>query len=308
MKKMKVKNIVDCIPMKYTIVIFLVFICSFILIKNEFYYNIFNSIPSYISYYINEYLNGDSSLFFINNDIYMYIEPQYKYIMSSLYLFAIIQNVLPIKIIYYLLPFIIFFKNDMVLQDEIYNKAMINKIVRIGKKKYCFKTIIHSSLIWGLVFMLPKLLFLLLLMIMFPNGYSFSLFLDNTSFFSESYLYIAYGLNPYLIIIIDLLMPFLYGIFVSNISILVSTLTDKKIIKILMFVFLLFGSSIICVLLGAAPLISYYSFFSYFETLSNLDSKIFTNDFFPLVTSFTLVLFSFAGTLKLMFKGVRKNL
>ena len=69
--------------------IFLIFILSFLSIKNEFFYNVINYFDYYLSYYISKYLNGNINNLIIDGKILIYIENDVQNIMSSLYLYVL---------------------------------------------------------------------------------------------------------------------------------------------------------------------------------------------------------------------------
>ena len=93
--------------------IILIFILSFLSIKNEFYY--------YLSYYISKYLNGNINNLIIDGKILIYIENDVQNIMSSLYLYVLSFGQSPFKIYSFLVPLLVFFNVNSNMYEDIYN-------------------------------------------------------------------------------------------------------------------------------------------------------------------------------------------
>ena len=257
-------------------IMFLILIISFLQFKNYFFYSTFKYFPdSYLYQYVEEYLEGNIHDLIVNNAFLIYLDPSLVNIQSALYLYAIVLGTHLCSFAYYILPFIIFSKIAKNLYSEIYNKYSISNIIRIGKRKYFNQTIIKNGIISGLIFVIPKLLFLLLLLIFFPTGSS-SYMLDIPLGLGEFFKYNQS--NPYLMLIADFVISFLYGFFISSLSIIIISLLNNKPLSYIVFIFSILLISIIPTLFGKVALIFYYSIYAcaFYSQNFNMSSTILT--------------------------------
>lgn len=266
---MKIKELKNILNSKFTIMIIVLSVSIFLLvylsIKNEYFYNLANYVTTYLDYYIFKYLLGNANSLIVDNAPLIYVEGDLANLYSSLYIYVVTFGSILFKVFSYILPILIFYKISTRLYDEIYKKFSISKIVRIGTKKYIRNTIFVNGVYAGLILTIPRILYFILLSIFFPVGFSGTHFINSASFITQPYLYIGYSYNPYIMILVDLLITFIYGFVISLISIIVVSLIRKKTLSYLIFIFSLAFFSIIPIFLKQAPLISYSSIYNYFE-------------------------------------------
>ncbi len=245
--------------------IFLIFILSFLSIKNEFFYNVINYFDYYLSYYISKYLNGNINNLIIDGKILIYIENDVQNIMSSLYLYVLSFGQSPFKIYSFLVPLLVFFNVNSNMYEDIYNNCCSTKILRMGINNYNKKTIMSEVIYNSLIITLPRILYLIILCIFFYNGISYNHVIVNASYVNEAFLYIAYVYNPLLLIALDFLVSFAYVSILTLISIFVTCFFKNKSICTLVFITTIMGYSLIMYVLSITPLIFYNSIFSYFS-------------------------------------------
>lgn len=251
-----------------------IYLCLFLCIKNEFFYAATQYSKDYLKYYIDNYLTGIATDLIFENDIMFYIESGVKNIYSSLYIYLITFNNNIYLIFVILIIIYIFHYISSILYCDIYNKSSLFQIYRIGMKKYVNKTILTNSLYCGIIFMLPKLIYFTLLSIFFPMGISYIHFLGNTSFISEKFLYIGYNCSPYILICLDFLISFLYGMVISLISFFVVLLVKNKALSYLILIFFISFVSVIQYILNQVPIIFYNSIFTYADVLNIASMEI----------------------------------
>lgn len=245
--------------------IFLIFILSFLSIKNEFFYNVINYFDYYLSYYISKYLNGNINNLIIDGKILIYIENDVQNIMTSLYLYVLSFGQSPFKIYSFLVPLLVFFNVNSNMYEDIYNNCCSTKILRMGINNYNKKTIMSEVIYNSLIITLPRILYLIILCIFFYNGISYNHVIVNASYVNEAFLYIAYVYNPLLLIALDFLVSFAYVSILTLISIFVTCFFKNKSICTLVFITTIMGYSLIMYVLSITPLIFYNSIFSYFS-------------------------------------------
>ena len=245
--------------------IFLIFILSFLSIKNEFFYNVINYFDYYLSYYISKYLNGNINNLIIDGKILIYIENDVQNIMSSLYLYVLSFGQSPFKIYSFLVPLLVFFNVNSNMYEDIYNNCCSTKILRMGINNYNKKTIMSEVIYNSLIITLPRILYLIILCIFFYNGISYNHVIVNASYVNEAFLYIAYVYNPLLLIALDFLVSFAYFSSLTLISIVVTCFFKNKSICTFVFITTIMGYSLIMYVLSITPLIFYNSIFSYFS-------------------------------------------
>ena len=287
--------------------ILLMYILTFAIIKNELYFNIINYVPTYLRYYVSEYLMGNASDLINNNMIYLYIENDLQNVMSAFFTYAATFGVNFCNILTFAIPFVIFVKINKTIFSEVNNKYSICKIIRIDKKKYYRNLILKNGLISGLIIIIPRILYLILLMIFFPTGVSRTHVLDHSylSFMTQTYSYVGYIYSPYLMIFLDFLVAFIYDFSVSSLSIVISSTIKNKPLSYLIFIFTL---GVLFVLpeitFNHVPYLYYNSIYSYGNSLDSFDFNIYYS--LINITIFNTII-SFLA--KIIYKrGVEKNI
>ena len=292
---------------KYLIIISLIFlILIFVSFKNEFFFTTINYMTNYIDYYITKYLNGNIKDLIVDNKVLIYIESDVANIFSSLYIYVVTFGSKLFKIYTLVMPLLIFHWISSSLHDELYNNFMIPKIVRIGISKYIKNTIFVNSVCSGLIYFIPRLIYLLILFIFFPVGVSNIHFITDSSFITQPFLYVAYNASPVILIIIDLIISFIYGMILSFISIIVTSLIKNKSLSYLIYIFVLGTLSIVPLFFSQTPFIFYNSLFNYFDQLSTMNKTF--NVYCPLLIIIIFSLICFIMTLTIFIKKVEKNI
>lgn len=278
--KNKIKN------SKFRIIILaslFIYIFLFLCIKNEFFYSASQYNHKYLDYYIQTYLAGEANDLIFENDVMMYIESGVKNIYSALYLYVVTFSGNIYLLFSILISIYIFYYISSTFYCDIYKGNSLLQIFRIGEKKYIKKTIISNSLYCGLLILLPRIMYYLLLNIFFPNGVSYVHFLGDTSFISEKFLYVGYNYSPFLMICLDFVMSFCYGIIISLISLIIVSIIKNKSLSYIIFVFAISAFSIIPLIWHQVPLIFYSSIYTYSNMLNVPSIEI--NVYEPIVIS-----------------------
>ena len=290
---MILRNIINKLKnKKFKIIIifsFLVYLLLYFLIKNEFFYNATQYTTTYLNYYIKTYLSNVANALILDNGIIMYIESDVQNIFSSLFLYAVSFNNKIYTIFSIIMTLYIFYYISSIFYNDVFDNGAISKVFRIGEKKYLNETIITNSIYCGLLFLIPKILYFILLSVFFPNGVSYVHFLGDTSFLSEKFLYVAYNCSPMIMICFDFAITFLYGIIVSLISLIIVSLIKNKSLSYIAFIFFISFISILQIILNLSPLIFYNSIYNYFNFYNTISLEL--NVYEPLIIS---VILSFA--------------
>lgn len=290
---MILRNIINKLKnKKFKIIIifsFLVYLLLYFLIKNEFFYNATQYTTTYLNYYIKTYLSNVANDLILDNGIIMYIESDVQNIFSSLFLYAVSFNNKIYTIFSIIMTLYIFYYISSIFYNDVFDNGAISKVFRIGEKKYLNETIITNSIYCGLLFLIPKILYFILLSVFFPNGVSYVHFLGDTSFLSEKFLYVAYNCSPMIMICFDFAITFLYGIIVSLISLIIVSLIKNKSLSYIAFIFFISFISILQIILNLSPLIFYNSIYNYFNFYNTISLEL--NVYEPLIIS---VILSFA--------------
>ena len=269
----------------------LLYLVLFMLIKNEFFYSGSQYINKYLNYYIQNYLTGITNDLIFENRVLMYVESDTMNIYSALYLYVVTFNNKIYLLFSILMSIYIFYYISSTFYYDIFNGNSILQIFRIGEKKYLNKTIISNCIYCGLLFLIPRILYFVLLNIFFPNGVSSTHMLADTSFISEKFMYTAYNCSPYLMVGFDLLMSFFYGFIICLISLIIVSIIKNKSLSYIVFIFAIASLSIIPIFNYHVPLIFYSSIYNYFDMLNV--SVIEANVYEPIIiiTIFSLMLF-----------------
>lgn len=251
---------------------FVIFISIFLILKGELYYNNINYFKTYIEYYIDKYLGGNISYLFsdYDNSLLFYVENDLQNTLSAIYVYVLTFSNSLFWVLIILIPILIFNKIHNEFYDELYNKFSINKIVRIGKRKYIFNTIFKKGVSIGLLLLIPRLLYFLLLYLFMPSGVSYTHVLTSIMSLTDAFLFLNYSVNPYLLVGIDLLISFLYGFIITELSLFIISLIRNKPLSYLIFIFTMCLLSIIFYVLGHPIIISFISVFTYYS-MSNYD-------------------------------------
>lgn len=251
---------------------FVIFISIFLILKGELYYNNINYFKTYIEYYIDKYLGGNISYLFSDYDssLLFYVENDLQNTLSAIYIYVLTFSNSLFWLLIIAIPILIFNKIHNEFYDELYNKFSINKIVRIGKRKYIFNTIFKRGVSIGLLLLIPRLLYFLLLYLFMPSGVSYTHVLTSIASLTNAFLFLNYSVNPYLLIAIDLLISFLYGFIITELSLFIISLIRNKPLSYLIFIFSICLLSIIFYVLGHPIIISFISVFTYYS-MSNYD-------------------------------------
>lgn len=242
-----------------------IYLTLYLVIKNEFFYNAIQYNITYINYYITKYLSGNISDIIFNDSIYMFVESDVQNIFSSLYLYVASFNNGLFMIFMIFISILIYHITISKVYCDVFKKFSIAKITRVGIKKYVKNEIVTNCIYFGLVLMLPRLCYFLILSCFFPVGTSTTHFITSVSFISDKFFYLGYNCSPYLMIMLDLLISFLYGIILSLISMIVVSCTKNKALSYLVYIFILISFSFVPWYFDKAPLIYYSSIYQYFS-------------------------------------------
>lgn len=296
----------DKFNLKVILVSFIIFILIFLSIKNELFYNATNYIYNYVNYYIDKYLGGNSKLLIneLDNSVLLHIESDTANIISAVFIYVGSFSNILFKLFVVIAPIIIFYKVSRELYCEIYKNYSICKITRIGFKKYINSIFLKNCIESGLLLLIPRLLYFLILSIFFPNGVSDTHYLLNTSFAVDTYLYSFYTISPYLLILFDLILCFLYGIFLSLLSILIISFTKNKGLSYLIYIFSIAFISIVLIFLNQVPIVMYLSIFTYFKYVV-YDT---INYYIPFITILSFIIIFILIDYICIYKKVRNNL
>lgn len=283
--KNKIKN------SKFRIIIItslLLYIFLFLCIKNEFFYSASQYNHKYLDYYIQTYLAGHANDLIFENGVMMYIESGIKNIYSGLYLYVVTFSGNIYLLFSILISIYIFYYILSTFYCDVYKGNSLMQIFRIGEKKYIKKTIISNSLYCGLLILIPRIMYYLLLNIFFPNGISYVHFLGDTSFISEKFLYVGYNYSPVLMIFLDFIMSFFYGTIISLISLIIVSIIKNKSLSYIIFIFTISAFSIIPLICHHVPLIFYSSLYTY-SNMVNV-SSIEINIYEPIIISIIMLI------------------
>ena len=294
---------------KFKIIIILsllLYIMLFLCLKNEFFYSGSQYINKYINYYIQNYLTGITNDLIFDNRILMYVESDTINIYSALYLYVVTFNNKIYLLFSILMSIYIFYYISSTFYCDVFNGNSTLQIFRVGEKKYLNKTIISNCIYCGLLFLLPRILYFILLNVFFPNGTSSIHMLGDTSFISEKFMYTGYACSPILMIGFDFLMSFFYGFIISLISLIIVSLIKNKSLSYIVFIFVVASLSIIPIFNWHVPLIFYSSIYNYFDMLNVSSIEVNVYEPIIIITVFSLLL-SIATKYILKYR-VRKSL
>lgn len=277
-----IRNMIRSREFKIVITILLLgYFGLFLMIKNEFFYASVQYNLNYIKYYVENYLNDNITDIIFDNEIMIYIESNVTMIFSSLYLYVITFNNEIYTVISVGLTMYIYYYINRRFYDELFKNNLEPQVVRIGINKYVDKTILSNSIYGGMIFFLPKLLYILILSIFFPVGSSMIHFLSDVSFISDKFLYVGYNVSPYVLILMDLFMSFMYGVIISLISMIVISSFRNKALGYIVFFFTIAMTSAVMSLFGQAPLVYYSSIFKYFSSFNKFSFEL--NVYVPVI-------------------------
>lgn len=220
----------------------LLFLCSFLIIKDKYYYELVNYISEYLDYYSNTYLTDISDLI-SDNKIWLFVEYDVVNIYSSIFIYFVSQNNFIYTIISLIVPIFIFYFINSYIFTELQSNFFKIIIKKTSFNSYQYTRIICSMLIGGLISLLPKLFYLLILQIFFVNGYSTTHYLNNAAFIPTKYLFIQPGFTPSTLLCAELITSFIYGMIISLISIIVISISNRKVISYLLSIFIIYGQA-----------------------------------------------------------------
>ena len=278
---------------KYLVIVIvgiIVLIAAYLNIKNEFFYHAKEYITRYFDYYIGKYLGGNANNLIIDNSVFLYIENDLISIYSCFYIYCITHSNIIYIIFMIIMPLLIFYLINSSLFDEVHNKFCSPIINRIGIKKYTNLTILYNGFISGTLIVIPKIIFLMFLLIIFPNELSVTHFINELSTFSQAYLYVGYPFHPVLLIILDIIFGFIYGFIVSLISNIIITKFDNRSLSYIIFIITISLMSLLFMILSQSPFILFYSLFSYFDYKDILPTLSYVFSAFILLFSLFIIL------------------
>lgn len=253
----------------YIMVITVIFFLIYYMLRTRYFYEIINYFDDYIRYYTENYLDGNIGNLIESNMLSLFIENDVMNIISAPFIYCVSHQSFIFNILLVIMPLIIFYLIHSKLYDEVHNGFIINKISRIGYSTY-EKTILISNIIYGgLLAVLPKIIFYIFLSFFLGNGFSNVHFINNLNFIDNLSLSLLISNNQLLLVFVDLLMTFLYGLLISLISIIVIFLSKKNINSYASFILAFCGSTLIIAFITnivaifpIQPLFSYYSLYS----------------------------------------------
>lgn len=307
---MFIRNLKNKMSKKFTkkmIIIFLsILILIFLMLKNEFFFNAINYVAKYFDYYKDKYLNGIFNNLYLGGYLSIYIEGDLQNIISGIYLYGVTFSNVLYPIFMVIVSLIIFSRVSNEYFCELHKKSSSSKIIRIGLDKYVNNTIISNSVYYGLIIMLPKILYFILLLIFFPIGSTLTHYINSATYLeADAFLYQTYLTNPYILIVYDLVLSFIYGVIIYYISLIVVSLSKKQSMSYFVFIFTLAILSIIASKTGQVPIVFWHSFFSYYSQVTQKTIGI-SSEFSPVI--FTLILSIIIGiSTKFIYKKAVEN-
>ncbi len=284
----------------------ILFFTIFLTFKSEFFYNVINYFPKYLDYYFENYLHSDISKMLVDDYIKIYMDYDLVNILSAQYLYVFSLGTTLFLLITIIMTIFIFHLIDNTIHNDIYNNFCIPKITRIGNKKYINRTILTKILISGLIMVLPKVFYLVILSLFFPNGSSEMYYINEMLGFDEAFLYNIYNFNSFGMILFDFLMSFFYGIIIANISMIISSLSNNKPLKYVIYIFTVAIISIFMIFIKMPPFIYYNSIFLYFSYYLEGYQTLFV--FTPIIISIIFVIITYIINRYSFKKVVLKNI
>ncbi len=157
------------IVMGVTIIIYLL---TFIVFKTDLYIESTEYINDYLNYYIFEYLEGNISL--LSNGVFydMYIEADMQNLISAEYVYKLSHFTIPFLFLMLLTPFIVYQLTFNAFHSEVHEKASINFITIVGRTKFYFSKVVSTLLSIMTVVVVPRVVYLLLVIVFFNVGFS----------------------------------------------------------------------------------------------------------------------------------------
>lgn len=271
--KFKLKSKFALIFISLLLISFMIIFLSF---KDELFYNGTQYMGNYFDYYVKNYLNGNYNNLYLYGFPKIYVEGNIKYAFSSIFIYGttFMSSIYPYILIISLI--FIFHKITRIYYDDIYNNASMSKIGRIGIKRYIQNNLLSDSIFFGLLMVIPKLIYLIILAIFLPNGLSLTHMITNMSIFNEMETLNIFNNNIFFLIGIDLLISFIFGMFIYYLSLLIVLIVKNKTLSYFTFI----GAIIVLVecftLLKITPIIWYGSIFLCFKyTINNFNIFMF---------------------------------
>ena len=171
-------------------------------------------IVSIIMFYCNN-MAGEMSYLKTNPDIYAKIS------YFSFWWFLITFDIF--AFIFYLSPIFIPIMTCYAFY-EIYHSGYLTNIVQRDKYDNVLKKQIFKCWIKNLIIPLILIIFFIICMFIFPNGNVKPISFGETFVVANEYMGI---INPYLFVVLHMLLLFLYGIFITNISLILNKYIKK---------------------------------------------------------------------------------
>ena len=243
-------------------VLFIIFFIN----KNEILYGVNNYTNNhYLKYYIDYYLNGNASNLIIDNDVIMYMENDIMKLLSAPFIYLITECSSIFEIYTIIFPLFLFYVIGNNLFDEVHNGFLRLKILKLGQKRYTSSLIVTTLIYGGLLAVIPKLLYYLLLNIFYSPGFSHTHYLKFSLLNSvaES-IYTHY--DAIILCCMDLLISFLFGMIIAIIVILATFLMKKK-VNTFLFLIIVFLSQIVLANIIGIPMI--FNYFSIYDFIGN---------------------------------------
>ncbi len=287
----------------YILFALIIYNLIFISIKSELFYRGINYMTNYLDYYTNNYLNGNINNLIFNNTPYLFIESDVVNIYSAVFIYVACFSSAIFTFFMFISPMLLFLMILKNIYSDIYNKNMVNHINRIGKNKFINNMLFVYALYMGLLIIIPKILFFLELSIFFPNSVSSVHFIAEASFLSSAFLYTSYNIQPYLLILIDLCVSFIFGISLAFISIIVSSLFRNKAMSYTFIILFFAISSIFSI---KAPFLYLHSIFNFVSYYIN-DANLF-NLYEPLLVGLIYLLVTFVLAKIILKRKIERNI
>jgi len=279
-------------------VIVILYLWSYLIIKDQFFNGIISYQNTFFNNYIQSYYEGDISLFLEGYNDSLYLPNELKYLASYHFIYKQMHFTMPFYILLMISPLIIFYIISRVFGDELNFGTKYMYFSRISRFKYFISKSTIAFIIVLINIVLPRILILICLKFFFVNGYSDVYNLDNT-FYSLSNIPFSRldNLSSISTIILDIFTLVLYSLFYSILSLFfISKIKSKKLASTVFYISILFcyflyeffAFGLKQRVLFFPDIISQFSFYHYFKSFPTKLSYL------PLLyQGFTIILISY---------------
>ena len=221
------------------ILVFSLYLASYLSIKYIFIDEVFEYFNDYFKYYITNYIDGDLGLLVETNTRRLFIEEELTGILGFQVIYKLTHYTTPFVLLMLSTPIVIFYVTFKLNNDFINNNASSVYSIRKGKSGFITRQFLSTYITQLIVNVLPRILFILMLVTFFGTNYSVIHTLDNTRIAGGTLFFFMIDFHPTITVLMDVVTLILYVSLYFVISLFSMMVTKNKNLSFVIYVLII---------------------------------------------------------------------